>query len=274
VIDPKEIDAKVDQETKKISLTNWAILMMAIGMLWAEYERLGKPNAAGLASLALALSHIDEDLVFGRRKPSGALAAVEGISGILPFGRRERELLKLSTANAGLYLKQISDDTKLKIRNVLIDSHITGMGPKQLETRLRETFAGVDRDWRKVAVTESAAIATNAYMLKQDEGQLIVVQSAVDCCEQCRSMLHGRVFTVLHEEPTDNKLFETCMWEGKNNIGRTRHQKSKDGKTRPVGQLWTPCIPLHPQCRCAPVQFDPKNFEIGKDGYLRLKGKS
>lgn len=271
MISQKEIDEKIDQETKKINFVDWATRLLVTGVLWATYEKLGKPVGPGL--LALSLAKIDQDHVYGRRKVSGVLAQVENIDDVLPFRKEQIELLKLSLASAGNNLREISDHAKSQIKRVLIDSQVTKMGPRELEKRLRETFKGIDRDWRKVTVTESASTAINGYLFTQGDGQQVVVQSAADCCDWCREMLHGKIFTVLHKapDPANTKLWETALWPGKSNVGRSRHKKARGGVSRSASQLWMPCCPLHPSCRCRPVVFDSRHQEIGRDGYIVLK---
>lgn len=245
--DLREIDRKIDDEVEKIDLSGWMIRALAMGMLWALYEKLGKPvkDIRPLASV-----NIDKDHIYGRVSPGGELRKIENIQEVVPFNKPARMALKFAMMQAGSNLQQISDKAKAQIRSVLVHAQAERQEPAMLARRLRDTFKGIDRDWRKVAVTETAAIAVNGYVMSLGEGQQVVGQSAVDACKWCKQMIHGKVFTVTHEPPEDfsAKEWETHMWPGKNNVGRSRYLKAKDGKIRSLAQLWQPCCPLHPSC--------------------------
>lgn len=266
-----EVDRKVAEEVKRINLLDWAVKLMSIGMLWALWERLGKPITKNLSTIADA--NVSYDHAYGRRAPGGALARVENIEDILPFGKNQRRALQLALAQAGEHIQGLSDQAKNAVRLHLIRAKIEGTHPRLLAARLRETFKGLDRDWRRIAITESAAIATHGYLMSQGEGQQVVGQSAVDCCPWCRDMIHGKVFTVTHQAPSGmpDPEWDTHIWPGKTNVGRVRHARQKGGRVRISSELWKPTIPLHPHCRCRWVAFNPKFHEVDKQGFMRPK---
>lgn len=266
-----EVDRKVDEEVSKIDLTEWAVRLLTVGALWALWEKLGKPVQKNLSTLADVL--VRKDHAFGKVAPGGALARVENISDVLPFDKMGRNALKFATLHAGEHLQQISDKTRTAVRLALIQAKQQGTHPKELAAQLRATFKGLDRDWKRVAITESASIALNGYVMSQGEGQLVMGQSAPDACEWCADMIHGKIFTVTHTPPSSltDPRWDTHIWVGKTNVGRVRHARAKGGRVRVSQELWKPGIPMHPHCRCRLVAYNPRFHEVGADGFMRLK---
>ena len=264
-----EIDKKVDEETKRINLSDWAVRLLTVGMLWALYERLRKPiykNLDALSDVRLTADH-----AFGRVKPIGKLAAVENLLDVVPFNRISKNMLSFALKNAGEHIQQVSDQTRTAIRLMLVRAKMQGTRPKELAEQMRLAFKGMNRDWRRIVVTESAAIATNGYVMSQGEGQQVVGQSASDCCPWCRRMIHGKVFTITQQAPKSAASRNTHIWPGKNNVGLSRHARARGGVVRPAAMLWSPCIPLHPHCRCRWVAINPKFQEVDSAGFVRIK---
>jgi hypothetical protein len=264
-----EIDHKVEEETKRVNLIDWGVRLLTVGMLWALYERLKKPiykNLDALSDVRLTADH-----AYGRVKPIGKLADVENLKDVIPFNRISKNMLDFALKNAGEHIQQVSDQTRTNIRLMLVRAKMQGTHPRDLASQMRLAFKGMNRDWRRIAVTESASIATNGYVMSQGEGQKIVGQSATDCCPWCRRMIHGRVFTVTQQAPQFGAAWDTHIWPGKNNVGRSRHARARGGIVRPAALLWTPCIPLHPHCRCRWVAINPKFQEVDSEGYVRIK---
>jgi hypothetical protein len=269
--DLNEVDKKTNEEMKRVNFKDWAIKLLTIGALWALYERLGKP-VSKLSDMIPA--KVNSDHVMGHRHPGGSLGAVENINDILPYNAMSKNMLKFAFTRSAENLQKISDQARTSIRLLIAQAKLEGMSSKDLAERLRKTFKNLDRDWRRVAVTESASIVMNGYIMSQGEGQKVVGQSRPDCCPWCKSMIQGKIFTVTHEPPQNasDPKWDDFIWSGKSNIMRTRHAKAANGVIRVSGELWKPCIPLHPHCRCTWVAYNPRFHEIGPGGTLRVKG--
>jgi hypothetical protein len=266
-----EIDEKVEEELDRVNFVDWAVGLLTTGMLWALYEKLKKPvykNLDALSEVKLRADH-----AYGRVKPIGSLAAVENLTDVVPFNRISKNMLTFALRSAAENVQQISDKTRTSLRMMLVRAKIQGTHPRELASQMRLAFQGLNRDWRRIAVTESASIATNGYLMAQGEGQQIVGQSAADCCPWCRRMIHGKVFTVTQNADTAKNpgMWQTHIWPGKNNVGRSRHLRSRAGVARPAALLWVPCIPLHPFCRCRFVAINPKFQEVDAEGFVRVR---
>lgn len=268
--DLNEIDRRVDDEVRRIDHTGWVLKLLTVGMLWALWERLGKSLPENLKTLLGA--RVSRDHAYGRRAPGGRLGQIENIRDVLPFRPVSRHMLRFALAHAAENVQQVSDQTKATLRMMLTRAQIEGQHPQELARRMREVFSGMNRDWRKIAVTESASIATNGYLGAQGEGQWVVGQSAADACRWCRAMIHGKIFTVTHQPPSDpdDPMWNTHLWPGKSNVGRVRHMRAKNGNVRLSNELWKPCIILHPSCRCRLVAFNPRLQRVDAGGHVQL----
>lgn len=267
----REIDHRVDKEMRRINVVDWTVSLLTVGVLWALYERLKKPIFKNLDIFAAA--SISKEHIIGKRKPGGALGKVENIKDVLPFSRIQRNMLRFAQMSAAENIAQMSDRTKHTLRLMLTRSKLQGTSSKELAEQMRLTFKGLDRDWRRIVVTESASIATNGYIMSQGEGQQIIGQSAVDACPWCKSMIHGKIFTVTHTAPQSatKKEWDSHIWPGKNNVLRSRHAKKMGGKKRGPSELWKPTVPMHPHCRCRWVAFNPRFHEVTATGSVKAR---
>jgi hypothetical protein len=269
----QEADRKVGEEFSRVGFMDWAVRALTGGILWALYERLGKPIAKNLDPLAEA--KITREHAYGKRRPGGALAQVENIGDVLPFDQVQRNMLKFATKQAAEHIQKIDDQTRSVIRQTIIRAKMDGTSSRDLAEKLRLSFKNLDRDWRRVAITESHAITMNGYLMSQGEGQKLLGQSRPDACQWCKQMVHGKIFTVTHAPPNnpDDPANEHLLWPGKHNVGRVRHLKDSAGKRRQSHELWHPCIPMHSSCRCTWVSYNPQFHVVGADGFMRARSK-
>lgn len=265
------VDQKVKEGAEGLNVPLWVARLLTVGMLAATYERLGKPAGAALAALAAA--NLQEEHVYGRRAPGGALAQVAHVQDVLPFNKLARATLRYAARHTAEHVAGLADDTRKALRLTLIRGKMEGMSSKALAEHLRQQFAGLKHDWRRIVVTESAQAVTAGYLLSQGEGQLVVGQSRPDCCPWCRDLIHGKVFTVTHTPPSDpsDSRWATTVWPGKINFGRSRYPRSREGKVRTSSELWCACIPNHPFCRCTFSAYNPRLHVLDAEGRLRAR---
>lgn len=267
----REIDRKVDEEMGRIKVWDWTMSLLTVGILWALYERLKKPIFKNLDLFALA--NIAREHIQGKRRPGGALAKVENINDVLPFNSVQKNMLRFAQVSAAENITSMSSRTKTQLRSLLSNAKLQGLSQKDLANQMRLTFKGLDKDWRRIVVTESASIATNGYIMSQGEGQKIVGQSAADACPWCIDKIHGKIFTVTHiaAQAMTSGMWDTHIWTGKNNVHRSRHKNTAAGKKRSSAELWKPCIPMHPHCRCRWVAFNPRFHVVDSKGFMRAR---
>lgn len=154
------------------------------------------------------------------------------------LGERERLAVQYAAERAGLYIRKLADDAKNFVaRAVTIFFQDGSRQPEDLSRELAEGLGHLNRDWRRVALTEVAHARTGGLLLALPEGAVVEWSAAPDACPVCRKM-HGRRFRVRHS-PGDP---QREVWPGK-------------------GWETGPMIPAHPHCRC---RFIPVTQPVGE----------
>lgn len=182
---------------------------------------------------------------------------------------QDEAAIEYSREQAATYIADMSDRMKQDVRGAITRALETHQPPKDLALDLFRRVGEANADWRRIALTEAALAQTNGYLCAQAEGTLLVGDSSAEACEWCHAHIHQRVFQMLDEPPTPNsegnlegKDSWGFIWPGKTNIGRSKYSKKADGSNREVHELWHPCIPAHPHCRCRWRKFIPSFEEI------------
>jgi hypothetical protein len=155
------------------------------------------------------------------------------------------------TAQRGAqFVTKMTSAARQKTLDVLVDAELAHEGPRYIQTMLMERLGELNRDWRRIAITETAMAISNGQLASvADEGGWEAVWiGAPTACPFCRKMF-GRVFEVV-AKPKIGMDPEKFIWPGKHNVGRSAHLYRKDGTKRTAAELWWPCIPAHPNCAC------------------------
>lgn len=165
--------------------------------------------------------------------------------------RQEQEAMEWTRTRALEACRNLSDSARDGLRNVLLQARQEGLGTREVQRRCFDRFADLNRDWRRTALTETASAVSNAQLaaVPEGEGWEAVWVSCRGGCEHCQGW-NGKVFRVVSADyPLKNG--DTMVWSGKTNIGRHGARRTRDGRMRVRGELWWPCIPVHPNCGCS-----------------------
>lgn len=170
----------------------------------------------------------------------------------------QRVTMEYATTRCAENVRSLSSDARHRMRNVVAE-HVQArqlgtpeIGGSSLETKLLDQFGALNRDWRRIAVTEAGEAQTHGYVASLPGGtQVKRVERYRNACPFCRS-IDGRVVTVVDPAKPD-KNWETEIWAGKNNIGRSASPRKRVGavfKEREPEEMWTiPAGLVHPHCR-------------------------
>ena len=183
----------------------------------------------------------------------------------------ELETLNYAKAAAAIHVSAITEKARLRLREIVLEHVQAGViGQKEgtnkhLETRLRDEFGQLNRDFRRIAVTESGEAANQAFVASRPIGSKVKrVEAYKGACKFCRS-LNGRVFAVV--DPADPKRNgETDVWVGKTNAGRSASPMMRVGSVlmerAADEQFWCASGVQHPHCRgrWLPVEDAPENI--------------
>jgi len=189
------------------------------------------------------------------------LAALPGLE---EFARRwgmtphQRAAIDYGRARAAENVVQLADNTRHRLRKLIVDYRenvFLGNRPdagNSLQTRLLDEFGLMNRDWRRIAITEATEASGQGFVAACAPGAKIRrVEKYRGACPFCRS-IDGRTFTVVDPAAAE-KDGETQVWIGKTNIGRSASPRKRAGGQlieREPHELWWPAAgSMHPHCR-------------------------
>ncbi len=175
--------------------------------------------------------------------------------------------LDLAQAQAARHVTDITAATRSRLQRVILDAererlvqHRQGLQHPRLQQTLQDTFQDLDRDWRRLAVSETSINASDGRVAATPIGEKLQWLAHPGACRYCRSQ-HLKIFLVVSASKVD-KDPETEIWPGKlaMNMGRAiaKRKRTEHGLVdRTDDELVTPVIPAHPECRCNWVRAVP-----------------
>ena len=174
----------------------------------------------------------------------------------------EVSILRIAKARTMDSLERVAADTKAKMKSIVIE-HVQAqlLGQAQgttqaLQQRLFDEFGQINRDMRRIAVTEVGECVNQGVVAATPHGsKLRRLEAYRGACEFCRS-INGRVFTVVDPAAPD-KDGANEVWLGKSNVGRSASPRRRVGNAlmeRAPNELWWPAAGLqHPHCFVSPA---------------------
>jgi len=155
-------------------------------------------------------------------------------------------------------VRNVSNDVRHRMRGVIAE-HVTErelgvpvVSGSSLETKLLDQFGTLNRDWRRIAVTEAGEAQTAGYVSSLPMGTKVKrVEQYKNACAFCRR-IDGRIMEVV-DPAREDKNPETMIWPGKTNVGRSASPRKRVGmvlKEREPEEMWqVPAGLVHPHCR-------------------------
>lgn len=168
----------------------------------------------------------------------------------------ETATLAVARARAAENISDLVASTRHRMKRIIIE-HVQaqvlgqpeGLALKQV---LLDSFGTLNRDFRRIAVTEAGEACNQGFITAQRPGQQVRRQEAYrGACPFCKA-INGKVYTVVDPaKPAKNG--ETEVWTGKTNIGRSAAPRKRAGGflvEREPHERWWPAAGLqHPHCR-------------------------
>lgn len=177
---------------------------------------------------------------------------------VFPMARAQRITMEFAAERCAENVRNLADDARHRMRATIAD-HVAQrelgapvVGGSSLETKLLDQFGILNRDWRRIAVTEAGEAQTHGYIASVPRGTKVKrVEQYRNACAFCRK-IDGKVVTVVDPAAPD-KDWDTQIWPGKTNIGRSASPRKRVGavfKEREPEEMWTiPAGLVHPHCR-------------------------
>ncbi|MCX7020854.1 MAG: hypothetical protein NTW26_01010 [bacterium] len=169
-------------------------------------------------------------------------------------GREKESRLIIAEEYAAKCVTDIDKDTRKRMKEIICKSIQDEWGCRKLESELYHNFKSLQRDWRRIALTETARISNYSYLLRVGPGNYVTCPQVAGACDWCASKLEHKVFLIVSNPMVDDRIedkyAEQAVWIGKSNVGRHRCL-TKEGtkRKRDYHKLWWPCCPGHPHCR-------------------------
>lgn len=168
-----------------------------------------------------------------------------------------QNVLAYSNARAADNVQALTEATRHRLKTVIMaheQQRLLGATPPKhaLQTTLFDTFADLNKDWRRIAVTEVGDAAGNGLIASLKPGTKVKrIEQYASACPFCKK-IHGMVLTVVDPNKKD-KDWDTEVWVGKTNIGRSGAARKRVGDEfvpRTDAEMWkVPAGTVHPHCR-------------------------
>ena len=214
-----------------------AVKQYVVGSLRARQAPISQPTTSTIASLP------------------GTLAAVRKLWGMTPA---TQSIIEIAQENSARLITNLQENVRAKMKKVIIDAERRrvndgreSLSDAPLQQQLSDEFGYLNRDWRRIAITEVAMNAADGFLLTMNGGYVQWLAHA-GRCDSC-AMYDGRKFHVLAPgEQQRNPL--TDVWTGKHaeNVGRSSAKRKRldDGTMvdRSEDEMLVPAIPLHAHC--------------------------
>lgn len=178
----------------------------------------------------------------------------------------EAQTLRISQARAAENISDVARQAQHRMKGIVIrhvQGQVLGQSDAQaLRQELFDNFGQLNRDFRRIAISEAGECCNQGFIAAQGKGQKVKRMEAYrGACPFCRS-INGKVFEVV-PAAQPQKDGETQVWEGKTNIGRSASPRRREGNAlveRLPSERWWPAAGIqHPNCRGSwtPVSPDP-----------------
>jgi hypothetical protein len=185
----------------------------------------------------------------------------------------QQAVMEFGQARTAMHITSLTDAMRGRIKGEILQHReqvfLGDPRPGALQTRLFDNFSQLNRDWRRIAVTETGEMFGQGTLASLATGSRVKrVERYPTACPFCRR-IDGMVFTVVDPSKA-NKNPWTEMWVGSTNVGKSASPRKRVGDVlvdRDPSELWTP-VPgvVHPHCRgtLLPLDDSPSDSEFSR----------
>lgn len=168
----------------------------------------------------------------------------------------QRAILEYAEAHAAENVQKFSDDARHRLRRTVLayaeQRNAGGTVGPALETQLFDQFAEMNRDWRRIAITEAGEALNQGFVASMPAGKKLKrLEQYNGACKFCRR-IDGKVMEVVAAD-APNKDGAKQIWVGKTNIGRSAAPRKRVGtdliERKPAERWWVAAGIQHPHCR-------------------------
>lgn len=171
---------------------------------------------------------------------------------------REAHILNFAFHETAQHITDLSAHARARMKKTLLNGiRKMTLGDKsgtwsKLHQELLDDFGVLNRDWRRIAITETGNATNTGFIASLEPGTRVRRKEAYrGACPYCTS-IRDRVLTVVPDDK-EPKDWDNEVWPSKNNIGRSASPRKRVGTTlvlREPDELWSiPAGTVHPHCR-------------------------
>ena len=246
------------------SLSDWGLLVdylvnryMPAAELASEAEWL----AVRAALMGKVQASLDGKLTV--QQADGLMGAmpltIQSVQQTFDFGNNAlmNHVLDYGRLRCAEHVTQLTQNTRHRLKSVILNHQeqelLGSAGTKaSLQTQLFDTFSILNRDWRRIAVTEAGDNANQGMIASLPPGTRVRrMERYRGACPYCKK-IHGTIMTMI-DSKSRNKDGNTQVWVGKNNMGRSGASRKRIGneliERDSAERWWIPAGPVHPHCR-------------------------
>lgn len=213
---------------------------------------LGKVQA-NIEAKGLVLTPAQADPI-AAALPSTLLGAQKAFN----FGSTVDAVMSYGQARCMQQVVDLTNSARSKVKKVILEHTFKKMqgdpaATKQdLQSRLFDEFAALNRDWRRIAVTEAGENANQGMISMLAPGSRVRrIEQYKGACPFCKK-IDGVVLEVVSPD-APKKNGDLQVWVGKTNIGRSAAPRKRVGEAlierTPSEMWWVPAGTVHPHCR-------------------------
>lgn len=170
----------------------------------------------------------------------------------------QKAALEFARVRTAENVRALTESVRHRMRNTIVQhleeqqTKMPGAPGQALQSKLLDEFATLNRDWRRIAITEAGEAQLQGFIASLKPGTKVQrVEQYADACGFCKK-IHGVVVEVVAPDHP-NKNPDTMVWVGKNNIGRSASPRKRVGSVlvhrEPEELWWIPAGTAHPHCR-------------------------
>lgn len=209
---------------------------------------MGKVENNWLKKIAPTLKQADAILAGLPNNPQDAA--------YFPMQPKERTTMEFANFRTVETVVNLKDNVRRQMRQTVarhVEKKMRGdLSGQSLQSDLLDTFGDLNRDWRRIAVTEAGEAMLQGMIAGiAPGGKVKRVEQYASACAFCKK-IDGTIATVVSPDHP-NKDPDTMIWEGKNNIGRSASPRKRVGNelvNRKSDEMyWLPAGLAHPHCR-------------------------
>ncbi len=240
---------------KPLTIKEWKVIQKDLERV---FGKLYASQQDAMVNQAVAMGKVlrNMDAAVRIAAPLASLG-VDLFSRVVSEDDEYRNIVDWATIHTGELIQEVTGRSRRSIVEMIMQGYQNKVTPRQLEAQLFDKMSDLNKDWRRIAETETAINFNSGYLqatLEQRVEETAPIYmlgiSGAGACEFCRNNVDGKIFVLLQSPPPSGEMViidgieYVAIWPGKGNLGRKR------------ADWWVSSGVQHPNCRCTFTEYD------------------